>query len=87
MATKMLAAAVLLAAMTGTSFAAQMGGGTGNTGNRTNNPAAVQNEMMKHRSVKHKAAVNPWCTPRRTQNCRHHTSMEKSRKKHTANPM
>jgi hypothetical protein len=80
MATKMLAAAILLAAMTGTSFAAPMGGGTGNTGNRTNNPAAVQNEMMKHRSVKHRAAVNPWCTPRRTQNCRPHATMKKPRR-------
>jgi hypothetical protein len=87
MTTKMMAAAVLLAAMTGTSFAAQMGGGTGNTGNRTNNPAAVQSEMMKHRTTKHRAAVNPWCTPRRTQYCRHYTTIKRPSKKRTANHM
>jgi hypothetical protein len=79
MATKMMVAAVLLAAMTGTSFAA-MGGGTGNTGNRTNNPAAMQHEMMKHRSAKNQAGINPWCTPMRTQNCRHHATMKKPRR-------
>jgi hypothetical protein len=42
MVTKMIAAAVLLAAMTVPSFAG-MGGGTGNTGNWTNNPAALHN--------------------------------------------
>jgi hypothetical protein len=83
MATKMMAAAVLLVAMTGTSFAAPLGGGTGNTGNRTNVPAAMQNEMIKHRNMKNRAAINPWCTPRRTQNCRHHVSMKKPRKHRT----
>ena len=80
MTTKMIAAAVVFAAMSVTALAAPLGGGTGNTGNRTNDPAAVQSEMMKHRNMKNRAAINPWCTPRRTQNCRHHASMKKSRR-------
>ena len=77
--TRMIAAAVVVfAAMSVTSVAAPVGGGTGNTGNRINNPAAMQNEMMKHRNVKNRATVNPWCTPRRTQHCRRHVGMKRS---------
>jgi hypothetical protein len=43
----------------------------------------MQNEMIKHRNMKNRAAINPWCTPRRTQNCRHHVSMKKPRKHRT----
>jgi hypothetical protein len=62
-----------MVAMPGTSFAANMQGGLGNTGNKDNRPAVIQ--KGSHLSGLFGSAKSlPWCTSTRTHNCRHHAT-------------
>ena len=75
---KLTTAALLAAsfALSGAAYAGNVPGGTGSTGNKNNNPEAIQggttaqmmNKMEGHKSL-------PWCSSTRTHNCRHHKSM------------